>query len=62
MKILCKVAGKPAMIVGYAPGRKNRPVAIVITQGELRSVRLKDIDLTDVPQDLGKVVKMKEAS
>lgn len=50
------------MIVGYAPGRKGRPLAIVVTKGQLKSVRLKDIDLENVPQDLGKVVKFKEAS
>lgn len=62
MKILCKVSGKPAMIVGYGPGQKGRPVAIVITQGRLKSVRLKDIDLNDVAQDFGKVIKLKDAS
>ena len=62
MKILCKVHGKPAMIVGYGPGRKGRPMAIVVTKGKLEAVRLRDIDLSDVPQDLGKVVKLKEAS
>ena len=62
MKILCKVNGKPAMIVGFGPGRKGRPVVIVITQGQLKSVRLKDIDLDNVPQDLGKVVKFADAS
>lgn len=62
MKILCKVHGKPAMIVGYGPGRKGRPVAILISEGKMKSAPLKDIDLNEVPQDLGKVVKIKEAS
>lgn len=62
MKILCTVHGKPAMIAGFAPGRKGRPLVVVITQGKLKAVRLKDIDLENVPQDLGKVVKLKEAS
>lgn len=50
------------MIVGYGPGRKGRPMAIVVTGGKLQAVRLKDIDLADIPQDLGKIVKLKEAS
>ena len=62
MKILCKVHGKPAMIVGYGPGKKGRPVVIVITQGQLKAVRLKDVNLADLPQDLGKVVELREAS
>lgn len=45
------------MIVGYGPGRKGRPMAIVVTKGRLVAVRLRDIVLQDVPQDLGKVVK-----
>jgi hypothetical protein len=59
MKILCKVNGKPAIIAGFAPGRKGRPMVVVITQGVMKAVRLKDIDLDNVPQDLGKVVNIK---
>jgi hypothetical protein len=62
MKILCTVNNSPAVIVGFAPGRKGRPMVVVVTQGQLKSVRLKDIDLENVPNDLGKVVKLKEAS
>ena len=45
MKIFCKVRGKSAVIVGYGPGRKGRPRAIVITEGKLCDVALKDIEL-----------------
>jgi hypothetical protein len=62
LKILCTVNGKAAVIVGFAPGRKGRPMVVVVTQGQLKAVRLKDIDLENVPNDLGKVVQLKEAS
>ena len=45
MKIFCQVHGKPAVVVGYAPGRKGRPRAIVIASGKLQDVALKDIIL-----------------
>ena len=45
MKVFCNVNGKHALIVGYGPGRKGRPMAIVITEGKLKAIRLKDIDL-----------------
>lgn len=51
MKVFCKVYNKPAVIVGYAPGRKGRPLAIIIAEGKLKSVRLKDIVL-DKPETL----------
>jgi hypothetical protein len=61
MKIACKVFGKPGLVVGYAPGKKNRPLAIVITEGMLKPVRLKDIELVNVPDDLtAKVVPLKK--
>ena len=61
MKLPCRVAGKAALIVGYAPGRKGRPMAMVITQGALRAVRLKDIELGELPEGLrATVVKMPE--
>lgn len=59
MKIPCKVGGKAALIVGYAPGRKGRPMAMVITQGALKAVRLKDVELGELPERLqATVVKM----
>lgn len=45
MKIFCTVHGKDAVVVGYAPGRKGRPKAIVIIEGKLVDVRLKDVVL-----------------
>lgn len=54
MRIACKVHGKPAMVVGYVNAPKGgKPLAIVITKGKLVSVRLKDIDLGDMPEALG---------
>ena len=50
MKIFCQVHGKPAVVVGYAPGRKGKPRAVVITQGILKDVALKDIVL-DKPEE-----------
>lgn len=47
MKIFCHVNGKAAIVVGYGPGRKGRPMAIVISDGKLKAVRLKDIDLDE---------------
>jgi hypothetical protein len=49
MKIFCKVWGKPAVIVGYGPGRKGKTMAIVITEGMIVAVRLKDVELTELP-------------
>ena len=63
MKIPCKVNAKPALVVGYAPGRKGRPMVIVITEGHLKAIRLKDIELGELPEQLSaKVVKLKDAS
>lgn len=45
MKIFCTVHGKQAVIIGYAPGRKGRPRAVVICSGKLVDVALKDIVL-----------------
>ena len=56
MKLPCRVAGHPAMVVGYANAKRSKVWAIVITQGQLRPVRLRDIKLLNVPEELGKVV------
>lgn len=61
MKIPCKINGQPALIVGYAPGRKGRPMAMVITQGQIKAVRLKAIELGELPEPLqARVVKMSD--
>lgn len=62
MKLSCKVNGRPAMIVGYANAKRSKVWAIVITQGELRPVRLRDIELLNVPEELGKVVPLPKAN
>lgn len=54
MKLPCRVKGHPAMIVGYANAKRAKLYAVVITQGELRAVRLRDIELLNVPVDLAK--------
>jgi hypothetical protein len=51
-KLACLVDGIPAMVVGYGPGRKGRIHAIVVCEGTLRAVRLKDVQLVNVPADL----------
>lgn len=56
MKLACRVAGHPGLIVGYANAKRSKVWAIVITQGELRPVRLRDIELLTVPAGLEKVV------
>lgn len=63
MKLACKVHGKSAMIVGYAQAKRCKVMAIVVCEGALRAVRLKDITLLNVPEELqaeDKVVKMPE--
>ena len=52
VKIFCHVHGKPAVVVGYGPGRKGKPRAIVIIDKQLKDVALRDIDLGDLPGKL----------
>jgi len=54
VKLACKVRGHNAMIVGYATAKRARVYAIVITQGQLCPVRLRDIELLTVPEGLEK--------
>lgn len=59
MKLPCKVNGKAALIVGYAPGRKGKPLAVVVTEGQLKAIRLKDVELGELPEALkAKIVQM----
>ncbi len=54
MKVFCKVRGKSAVVVGYGPGRKGRIRAIVLSQGKMIDVALKDIELDDdLPEHVG---------
>lgn len=65
MKIFCKVHDKPAVVVGYGPGKKGRPTAIVITEGQMKAIRLKDVVLGELPEQLlsrPKAVNLREAS
>jgi hypothetical protein len=59
MKILCKVGGKLAMITGYCPDKHGRPQAVVITEGKLKAVRLRDLELMNVPPELEAAPKVK---
>ena len=52
MRLPCTVKGKTAFIVGYCPGSKGRVHAIVVCEARLRAVRLKDIELGEVPPAL----------
>lgn len=57
MKLIVKVGGIPAMVVGYGPGTNGEPKAIIVQEGKLRSVSLNDLELTDVPRSLRKAEK-----
>jgi len=59
VKLPCKVDGKAAMIVGYASAKRGKVYAVVLTQGELKAVRLKEIELLNVPEDLTAGPKIK---
>lgn len=52
MKILCKVNKKAALIVGFAQGHKSKTFAVVICEGKMQSVALKDIELNELPEAL----------
>jgi hypothetical protein len=52
MKLACTVHGKPGLVVGYAQGKKNKIFAVVITEGQLKSVRLREIHLSNIPEAL----------
>jgi hypothetical protein len=46
MKLLVKLkTGEEGFIVGYAPGRKGRPLAVVVIDEKLRAVKLKGLEL-----------------
>lgn len=65
MKILCTVNGKSAVIVGYGPGRKGKLRAVVITEGKLKDVGLKEIELEGfekvLPENIEPLRPRKEA-
>lgn len=50
MKIYCHVNAKQSVVVGYGPGRKGRPMAIVLCEGKLKAIRLKDV-IVDLPDE-----------
>lgn len=52
MRLLVKVHGQESVIVGYGPGTAGQPKAIVILDGQLHAVELKDIELQRLPKQL----------
>jgi hypothetical protein len=52
VKLACEVNGKTAVIVGYATRKRSKIMAIVVCDGELRSIRLHDIKLVNLPDEL----------
>jgi len=60
MKLLGTVKGQTAMIVGYCQGKRGKVRAIVITQGQLKDVGLKEFKLNDIPKEFNpSVVQLK---
>ena len=51
-QIVCNVKGHTALIVGYCQGKRGKVRAIVLTQGHLEDVALKECNLQDVPAEL----------
>lgn len=46
MKLLVKLkTGEEGLVVGYGPGRKGTPVAIVAVDGKIRPVKLRTLKL-----------------
>jgi hypothetical protein len=54
VKLACKVDGKAALIVGYSAGKKGRVMAVVITEGVMRAVKLRQVvlDQDKLPEEL----------
>jgi hypothetical protein len=49
MKLLIKLkTGEEGFIVGYGPGKKGRPLAIVVVNEKLRAVKLRGLELVGV--------------
>ncbi len=66
MKIFCKIGDDDACIVGYAQAVRGKVRAIVISKGQIRAVKLKEIRLRQdlLPEELnatGNVTQLKPA-
>ena len=55
------------MVVGYGPSKRGKVRAIIISEGQLKEVGLKDIELEELPPELkampeqSSVIKLKRA-
>ena len=52
MRLFVKVNNQDTVIVGYGPGIAGQPKAIVILDGALHAVELKDVELQRLPKPL----------
>ena len=52
MRLLVKVSGIDAMIIGYCPSEGGGPLAIVVVDGGLQAVPLSEIELLRLPKPL----------
>lgn len=57
MMILVKVNGKDGAIIGYGPGERGQPKAIVVIDGGILAVALSDIELVSAPKKLQRKVE-----
>lgn len=60
MLLLCKIHGRPAAIVGYGPGEKGQPRAIVVMDGGLKAIRLDEVELPKLPKALRRKLKRRQ--
>lgn len=54
MTFFVKVNGKEGFIIGYGPGPKGEPRAIVVMDNKLKAVPLAEIELAKMPKKIRK--------
>ena len=52
MRLLVRIRNQDSVIIGYCPDANGMPQAIVILDGRLEAVALKDIELQRLPKQL----------
>ena len=52
MLLLVRHLGQDGAVVGYAPGPKGVPLAVVVTSGKLVYAKLEDLELLQLPRKL----------